>query len=248
MEEHAYLTSIAAGTFYLIASLRLIRLSRKNGERPELLLGLYFGLSGAYYLSYNLPSLFGFESWAPTAEWIIEWIYVLGVFPYLFFIRAVFRPEAAWAGVLVGYSTILLLAGTVLGGLDGREVYSFDNPWFLIQWAGYTTPCVWMGWEAMLSRKGARKRARIGLCDPVVANRYLLLALFGGFQSLACLADLSYAADVSDSQQASLISEVLLGSTEIASVAVLWLAFFPPRFYADWITRRAVIAPTPMGE
>ncbi len=245
MEENAYLTSIAAGTFYLIASLRLIRLSRKNGERPELLLGLYFGLSGAYYLSYNLPSLFGFESWAPTAEWIIEWIYVLGVFPYLFFIRAVFRPGAAWAGVLVGYSTILLLAGTVLGGLDGREVYSFDNPWFLIQWAGYTAPCVWMCWEAILSRRGALKRVRLGLCEPVVANRYLLLALFGGFQTLACLADLSYASDISNNQQASLISETLLGGTEIAAVAVLWLAFFPPRFYANWITRRAKIAPTP---
>ncbi len=57
MEENAYIISIAAGIFYLIASLRLIRLSRRNGERPELLLGLYFALSGLYYLVYNLPSL-----------------------------------------------------------------------------------------------------------------------------------------------------------------------------------------------
>ncbi len=120
------------------------------------------------------------------------------------------------------------------------------NPWFLIEWAGYTTPCVWMCWEALLSRHGAQKRARIGLCPPSVANRYLLLALFGGFQVLACLADLSYAADISKGEAASLFSDVLLGGTEIASVAVLWLAFFPPRFYANWITRRAVILPTPM--
>ncbi len=40
MEESAYITSILAGAFYLIAGLRLIRLSRRNGERPELLLGL----------------------------------------------------------------------------------------------------------------------------------------------------------------------------------------------------------------
>jgi hypothetical protein len=246
MEENAYLTSIIAGAFYLIASLRLLSLNRRTGERPELLLGLYFGFSGAYYLGYNLPSLFGVDPWFASAEWILDCIYVVGVFPFLFFIRSVFRPEATWAGVLVGFCSILLLLGTGLGALDGSAIYSFDNPWFLVQWAGYTTPCAWLCWEALLSRQGAHKRARLGLCEPIVSNRYLLLALFGGFQSLACVADLSFAADISNSQTASLISDALLGGTEIASVAVLWLAFFPPPFYANWITRRAVILPTPM--
>jgi hypothetical protein len=98
----------------------------------------------------------------------------------------------------------------------------------------------------MLSRRGARKRVRLGLCEPIVANRYLLLALFGGFQCLACLADLLFAADISGNQAVSLFSDALLGGSEIASVAVLWLAFFPPPFYSDWITRRAPILPTPM--
>jgi hypothetical protein len=246
MEENAYLTSIVAGTFYLIASLRLLRLNRRTRQRPELLLGVYFGFSGAYYLGYNLPNLFGWDAWTASAEWILESIYVVGVLPYLLFIRTVFRPDAAWARILVGYCVILLLLGTVLGALDGTAIYSLDNPWFLVQWAGYTVPCVWMCWEATLSRQGAQKRARLGLCEPIIANRYLLLALFGGFQFLACLADLSFAADISSAQTASLISNLFLGSTEIASVAVLWLAFFPPRFYANWITRRAVILPTPM--
>jgi hypothetical protein len=246
VEESAFLISILAGTFYLIASLRLIRLSGRTHERPELLLGLYFSLSGAYYIAYNLPSLFGFSAWLPAVDWAIEAIYVLGVIPYMFFIRAVFRPEDTWAGVSVGLCSAVLLGSTVLGGLDGRALYSFDNPWFLPQWAGYTLPCAWICVEATLAHRGARKRARIGLCAPAVANRYLLLALFGGFQVLACVADLSYATDVSSDQTASLISEVLLGGAEIASVAVLWLAFFPPPFYTDWITRRAVVLPTPM--
>jgi hypothetical protein len=248
MEENAYITSIVAGTFYLVASLRLLRLNRRTGERPELLLGCYFGLSGAYYVGYNLPSLFGFEPWFGKAEWILEGIYVIGVVPYMLFIRCVFRPEAAWARVLVGYLSLLLLLGTVLGALDGSAIYSFENPWFLVQWAGYTAPCAWMCWEAMLSRQGAQKQARLGLSQPLVVNRYLLLALFGGFQSLACLADLFYAADVSGDQGISLVSNALLGGSEIAAVTALWLAFFPPRFYSDWITRRAVILPTPMDE
>jgi hypothetical protein len=246
MEENAYLTSIFASVFYLVAGVRLLRLNRRTRERPELLLGIYFGFSGAYYLVFNLPSLFGFDSWPPATEWMIEWIYVLGVFPYLFFIRSVFRPEAAWAGALVGICSVLLLVGTALGTLAGGDVYSLDNLWFHVQWAGYTVPCAWLGLEAMLSRRGAHKRTRLGLCEPIVANRYLLLALFGGFQFLACLADLLFAADVGGGQAISMISDALLGGSEIASVAVLWLAFFPPTFYSDWITRRAVIHPTPM--
>ena len=246
MEENAYLTSIFASVFYLVASVRLLRLNRRTGERPELLLGIYFGFSGAYYLAFNLPGLFGFDSWPPATEWMIEWIYVLGVFPYLFFIRSVFRPKAAWAGALVGICSVLLLVGTALGTLNGGDVYSLDNLWFHVQWTGYTAPCAWLGLEAMLSRRGARKRTRLGLCEPIVANRYLLLALFGGFQFLACLADLLLAADADGGQAVSMISDALLGGSEIASVAVLWLAFFPPRFYSDWITRRAVILPTPM--
>jgi hypothetical protein len=129
---------------------------------------------------------------------------------------------------------------------DGSVDYSLDNPWFIVQWLGYTAPCFWLGWEAMLYRQSATKRARIGLCPPIVANRYLLIALFGGFQVLACLADLSFAHEVGGDQTVSLITDALLGSTEIASIAVLWLAFFPPLSYSNWITRRAVILPTPM--
>jgi hypothetical protein len=246
MEEYAYLASIFASAVYLVASVRLLRLSQRTGERAELLLGFYFGLSSAYYLAYNLPALFGLDSWSTSAEWTIEWLYVLGVFPYLLFIRSVFRPENSWAGVLVGVCSIFLLAGTVLGALDGRGVYSLDNPWFLTQWVGYTVPCVWMCVEALLSRHGAQKRVRIGLCAPVVANRYLLLALFGGFQVVACLADLSFAADLDGGQTASLFSGALLGGTEIISVMVLWFAFFPPPFYTNWITQRAEILSTPV--
>jgi len=38
--------------------------------------------------------------------------------------------------------------------------------------------------------------------------------------------------------------ELLLGGTEIASVLVLWLAFFPLPFYANWIAHRAAIPST----
>ncbi|HEX9815015.1 MAG TPA: hypothetical protein VGB31_08735 [Myxococcota bacterium] len=246
MEENAYLTSIIASIFYLIAGYRLLRLNRRTRERPELLLGLYFALSGIYYLGFNIPNLLRFDAWPPVVEVAIEWAYILGVFPYLFFTRSVFRSGDAWGGWVVGICSVFLVAGTLMFTIDGSVDYSLDNPWFIAQWVGYTTPCAWMCWEASIYRRSAQKRARIGLCPPIVANRYLLLALFAGFQVLACLADLSLAHEVGGNQTVSLITDTLLGGAEIASIALLWLAFFAPLFYSCWITRRAVILPTPM--
>jgi hypothetical protein len=246
MEQSAYLISIAAGIFYLIASYRLLRLNRRTGERPELQLGIYFALSGQWYVLYNAPNLLGIDPWAAPIEIAIEWIYVVGVLPYLFFIRSVFRPDEAWAGRVVVVASVLLLVGIVMQTAGGRMDLGFDNPWFLTEWVGYTTPCVWMCWEAARCRRSAGKRARIGACPPEVVNRYLLLALFGGFQVLACLADLYWAHDRQVSESISMISDAWLGGTELASVAVLWLAFFPPTFYTNWITRRAVILPAPV--
>ena len=210
------------------------------------MLGLYFALSAVYYLGFNAPGLFRFGQWPPQIELVVEWAYVLGVLPFLLFIRSVFRPDAAWARWSVRVCSVLLLASTLLLTAGGTVEYALADPWFVAQWVAYTAPCLWLAWEAMLYRQNATKRARIGLCPPIVANRYLLIGLFGLFQVFACLADLSFANEVGNHQTVSLFTDALLGGAEIASVAVLWLAFFPPPFYANWITRRAVILPTPM--
>ena len=66
-------------------------------------------------------------------------------------------------------------------------------------------------------------------------NRYLLLALFGGFQVLACLSDILLAIDFAEKQAASGSADLLLGAFELAGIAALWLAFFPPAIYRNWV-------------
>jgi hypothetical protein len=239
MEEYAYLTSIAASAFYFYASARLLRLHRRTSEKPELLLSISFACTGLYYLGYNAPSLFRLDPWPIAIELALEWVFVLGVFPYLVFIRSVFRPDGAWAGVLVALCSALLLVGSMMGTMEGDVFFSIDNPWFIVQWVGYTMPSTWMLVEAIISRRGAQKRLRLGLTPLLTVNRYLLLALFASFQVLACLSDLLFARDISASQTVSTLANVLLGGTEIASLIVLWLVFFPPSTYTKWIDRRA---------
>jgi hypothetical protein len=246
MELIAHLISIATGAFYLIASYRLLRLSGRTGERPELLLGVYFAVAGQWYLLYNAPYFFGVEALPPLIGQGTEWLYAVGVVPYVLFIRGAFRPESAWATAVVILCTLFLFAGAAISSLGAGFSNSLDDSGYLIEWVGYTVPCFWMCCEGALFHSAAKKRVRIGLCDPVVANRYLLFAGFGFCQIAACAADLIWAYGNSAAGAPSSLAGGLLGATEFASVAALWLAFFPPPFYSNWIARRAVILPTPM--
>ena len=235
MEEGAYAAQLLAALFFGIAGGRLIRLSRRTGEAPERLLGLYFALTGAAYLGWVLPLVVVLGPMAETADFAAWVVYSIGVVPYLIFTRIVFRPESRWPHwVVIGCVVALAVSATILG-LRGQRYPGIDNPLFWIQWLGYTVPCVWMTFEAALCRRNAVRRAKVGLGDPVVMNRYLLLALFGGFQVLACLSDILLAIDVAANQAISGAADLLLGGCELAGIAALWLAFFPPTAYLNWV-------------
>ena len=81
---------------------------------------------------------------------------------------------------------------------------------------------------------------RIGLLEPLVANRFLLW----GVSSLAAIGIWGYSMwseviGVSTTTEFYLIASVM-GGTCAASV---WLAFFPPRPYQRWFNANAVSVP-----
>jgi len=96
------------------------------------------------------------------------------VIPFLLFVQQVFRSEESWARGLVGFCAITLIAGLTMCIVQADGYYRVENPWFWSLWLGYTIPCVWMSIEAFLGYSKANRRVRIGLCDRLVANRYLL--------------------------------------------------------------------------
>jgi len=249
MAESAYIISSVAGCFYLIACYRLLQLSWHSGERPEFWLGIYLGAAGQWYLLYSAPYFLGLEVLPSLIEQGVEWIYAVGVIPYLLFIRSTFRPGCGWATALTLVSTLLLIGGAAAASLGGDFSNSIDDPAYLTEWMGYTIPSVWMCCEGFGSHSAAQKRVRMGLCEPVVANRYLLFAYFGVCQVAACAADLLWAQENSSEGAWSELANGLLSGTEIASVAALWLAFFPPLFYRRRIERRVerVSAPAEGG-
>lgn len=241
MEQGAYAAQLIAAIFYIYVGGRLIRLSQRTGEAPEKHLGIYFALSGVAYLGWVLPSLVNVGSLVEVVEFSAWVIFSIGVVPYLIFTRRVFRPDAAWgAGLLygcvaaLGVSTVVLIA-------QGERYPGLDNPFFWGQWIGYTAPCVWMTAEAVGAHRVAAKRTKIGLSDRVVVNRYLLFGIFGALQTLACFSDIFMAIDFATAGAASALADGLLGGLEIAGIATLWLAFFPPAAYLAWVSGSAPV-------
>jgi hypothetical protein len=236
MEQGAYAAELLAAVFYIVAGARLIRLSQRTGEAPERLLGLYFTASGIAYVGWTAPIILNLGPLAEATDFAAWTIYSAGVIPCLVFIRRVFRPNDAWAGGLVFVCTAALVLAAAVLTARGDRYPSLDEPFFWVQWIGYTTPTVWLTVEALLAYGIAAKRARVGLSEPLVANRYLLLGIFGVFQVLACLSDIPMAAELAADHAASAGTDAVLGAMELAAIASLWLTFFPPSAYLTWVT------------
>jgi hypothetical protein len=243
MEQGAYAAQLFAALFFMGVGARLIRLSQRTEEAPEKLLGLYFALSGVAYLAWVLPSMADLGSLVESTDFAAWTFYSVGVVFYLMFIRSVFRPDADWAMWVVYGCIAALGVSTVILKLQGEIYPGLDNPLFWVQWIAYTVPCAWMTAEAIGAQRVAARRSQIGLSDEVVVNRYQLLAIFGALQTLACATDILMTIDVAADRTASAVVDGLLGGLELAGIATLWLAFFPPAVYLAWVSGSSAAVP-----
>jgi hypothetical protein len=164
-----------------------------------------------------------------------------GVLCIFVFTRRVFRPDVPWLRVAV-WIMVALMAAVWLSGLvyvnwplraAPREAIVAGFPWAIASNVLCGVGMAWSAAEAIRQWSLSRKRARVGLADPLVANRMLLWGVFTGASFLTCLMHGTMAAngvDPGDSGAAIALSGVLA----LASTVALWLAFLPPQ---AWIRR-----------
>jgi hypothetical protein len=236
MEESAYIGELLAGIVYLIVGIRLLRLGQRTREAPERLLGAMFFLTGASYIVYSMTALPGFESlWTPL-NFAGRVIYIGPPILLAVFTRKVFRPADPWAAWLVYGIAVLIIGGIGGSALGGDwEGFSISNRWFWLEWVGYTIPFGWAGSEAFVQYRRARRRVRLGVCDPLVCNRLLLWALFGSVQVCAGLVILPQYSEYETTSQFTATWDTLMGGLEFVSVTLIGLVFFAPAFYQRWI-------------
>ncbi len=230
----------------IVVALRLLALHRRTGAAPELLLGLMLLLS----VGVGYPLLIAADRAGPgnvRPLFIVSTLAVNAGFALLFaFTWRVFRPDAAWARTLAGAGVLTLLGNAALRCADalteaevriGNEVVAES----LLQTTPVLVAYLWTAWEALHYHGLMRRRARIGLADAAVSDRFLLWGLMA-----LCVAAGVLLNSVALTFQVEILESpgVLLGSsaTGLAQALLLVLAFVPPRAYLAWVRARASLA------
>jgi len=214
----------------VVVGVRLLLLAWRTREVPELAIGIALLFGGGFgYLLVMLTAGIRLVGGPLAAAGLLigAACLAIGASGLVFGMRAIFRPSARWARALaIGLTGVLALS--VAGRcLDPMRIPS--APW--IYWTTTGTSAVAYGWSAFESLRYAsllRKRARFGLADAWIAQRFLL---WGVSASAAVGIHVTSIAGrilhgTSEIPPALLALGSLLGLTAAAGI---WLAFFPPR-------------------
>jgi hypothetical protein len=245
MEGNAYIGSAIAGLVYFVLGARLVRLGSRTGSAAEWLLGLTFLI---WTLSYTLwviaialqgqPAL---ESQLLIASRLAT---NLGGVGFVFFPLLAFRRGSTWAKWLSASGAICLIIGSVgsiwVGDPEGIEPLS--NVWWWFDWIGEIAPAIWIGVEGLHHYGTTRPRVRLGLCEPIVAHRFLLWGIAGVFWTLLDFVIVGQYVEFWATHSWSATLDSLVGFCEIAALAMIWLAFFTPARYRRMVNRPVVSA------
>lgn len=169
------------------------------------------------------------------------------------FIWRTFRPtgragRAAFLGVVVLLSVQLVLFGvTGAYALQGTSLHAVQSGTLALIFA-------WGFVESARYHARMQRRAALSLADPVVTNRFLLWTIWtGGLTTLPIVVTTVRVVELIASQGSEAPSGGALGSNPAWTLVVirttvliavpliagaLWLSFFPPQGYRNWVRSR----------
>jgi hypothetical protein len=246
MGENVSFGELIAGIVYLVVAVRLYQRGRSDGGAAELLLAGAFFFVGISSVVYSIATMSYFESMAGSLNIIGRFLYLPAPVLMAIFTRRVFRENESWAAWLAWASPIPIAIG-VFGSILFRNDwvgFSAASPWFWVEWAGWVYPFAWASVEAFLLYSKARRRVSLGLCAPLVCNRFLLWALFGALQVGAVVVVFPQYAQYEAENHFAAIWDVTYSGFLIGSLLMVWLVFFAPAFYRRWIGGSALTANT----
>jgi hypothetical protein len=170
MEASAYIGGVIVCLGYLIAGVRLWRLSLKTQQKPERLLSVALLLWGLAYVGWQIPLILSDESLLTPLYFSARILTDAGTVVSALFLRLVFRPNSGIAGVFVtviAASVILGVTGSAWVG-DWAALYPLKNLWWWLEWAAVIVSMAWIGIEgfhhygkARLRHQGGRRSATL---------------------------------------------------------------------------------------
>jgi hypothetical protein len=238
----AFLGQIGGGAYCVAAfviGLRLLWLSSRTRGRPELLIGMsVLFLAGiGYPMSASARQIPELAAPIRAALGATAGLFAaVGLVANTAFVWTLFRRDVAWARLLLG-AIALATAGLFLvqsaGGGWGQGQRFWDGLPLLI-----TVSYGWAFVECGRYHFLLRRRLRIGLADPVVANRFGLYATATGVALVTNLVGAVFW-HLHVEMITNPLGGLLLFVLGTSSSVLMMLAFLPPRAYLAWVRARA---------
>ena len=224
-------------------AIRLLYVCATKRHLPELFLGLGYLLAGALGWGVLMVGMTVVPDGTVVSESYQAASVVAmnaGAFCFYLFVWHVFRRDSLVAKGTLAVVALILVASLVLDTFVAGETFGPPpgSPTTLGSAVVRTLAFAWMAAEAFRNYGQFRRRARIGLGNPTVANRLLLWGISAtAMLALSAVALGLYvtAVDAAASTMRQRQAELLYGTLGIVSALALWFAFFPPRAYAAWI-------------
>jgi hypothetical protein len=242
------LTGFGFSVFFivsLVVGLRLLLLWWRTRQLPELLIASGVLGIGSFGFAFAVVALTLLESRPGISQvlWGIAFLAMnLGGATTYVFTWTVFRRECAWAAWLTALAAAVFAGTWILEFFMTGFVIAGDPQQGLAMQASSWVRIGALGWGALESLRYyglMRRRARLGLADAVVTNRFLLWGLGIGAAGWGSLVGLvvPLLTRVNSLEPGWLqLSSSLHGL--VAAVA-MWLAFVPPERYVRFVEARA---------
>jgi hypothetical protein len=227
----------------LVVGLRLLWLARRTRQLPELAIGLALFLMGG--IGYPLTAIARLATPLPDA--VRTGFFALsllcafvGTLSAALFNQRVFRPGRRTAvGVVIGLGTAemcFMLLETVSPGLRAAAFYN-EGLGLRLFTAMHGVPLAWAAVESFSYAAKLGRRARLGLAEPVVADRMRLW----GISMLAALA-INLASTITGffgiDLAATAGGALLIAPLGLIAAGCTWLAFVPPAAYLRRVAAR----------
>ena len=240
------LVGIGFAAFFVAAStvgVRLLLLWRRTRQLPELLIGI--GVLGIGPIGFGFAVIAEMirqhqPAAAPPMFGIAVLAVGIGAFSVFVFNWRVYHPDNKSVQLLIwiagGGLTATWLSDMVLSGF--HNPYDF-TPQYICRSLLQVSCLLWGSAEALRYGYKLRRRLRLGLADPVVANRFFLWGIGTGAAGMGSLIGVSVQAitgmPLFDVPWLTLSSSL---HGLVAAIA-MWLAFVPPAGYLSRVRRLA---------
>ena len=226
----------------VVVGIRLVRLASRTREIPELMIGSAFLSGGAVGYPASVAVVRMLPG-SPAAAQPMAWAAAVGLGAAAACILMawwkIYHPARRWAPWAVSLWSALLAAVCVLQMSRPLSAMAIGaSPWEALRVIAQGGPYAAIAWSGFRYHAVLRRRLRLGLADPVVANRIWLWNIAASAVTLQY--GYIWAAPHLDSLfHAVSATPAFVGTLGVLMAVCIMHAFYPPQGYLRWIKRRA---------